>query len=88
VRGIIHGAMNDTEIRDALIAICETLKAEFRYLGSLQNSHVRFYDAVKAEMPEVEKRYRERSPQGIRDHPETSERIQLIDELLKKLRKP
>jgi hypothetical protein len=77
----------DSETREALIAVCETLKAEFRYLGALQNSHVRLYEAVKVEMPKIEKRYRGRSPAGIREHPGTAAQIQLIDALLKQLKK-
>jgi hypothetical protein len=79
--------MIDSETREVLIAVCETLQAEFRYLGALQNSHVRFYEAVKKELPEIEKAYRENPPANIRDHPGTAERIQLIDALLEKLRK-
>jgi len=78
----------DSETREALIAVCETLKAEFRYLGALQNSHVRFYEAVKAEMPKIEKHYRDLSPVGIQNHPGTAEHIRLIDALLEQLKKP
>jgi hypothetical protein len=77
----------DSEVREVLIAICETVQAEFRYLGALQNSHVRFYEAVKSEIPEIEKHYRDLSPVSIQDHPGTAERIQLIDALLEQLKK-
>jgi hypothetical protein len=70
-----------------LIAVCETLKAEFVYLGSLQNSHVRLYEAVKREIPEIEKLYRDLPITAIAEHPKTAEQIQLIDALLLKLQK-
>jgi hypothetical protein len=78
----------EQETRDVLIAICETLRAEFVYLGALQNSHVRFYDAVKKKIPEIEQYYRDLPMTTIAEHPKTAEQIQLIDALLKKLRTP
>lgn len=78
--------MIDSETREALIAVCETLKAEFRYLASLQRALVGLYEAVKSEIPNVEARYREQAIQ-IREHPGTVEQIQLIDALQKQLEK-
>jgi hypothetical protein len=77
----------EQETRDALIAICETLKAEHLLLAHLQNSHVRFFAAVKHELPAMEQIYREIPMTSFSDPPENDERIRLIDLLLSKLRK-
>jgi hypothetical protein len=75
------------ETRDVLIAICETLKAEYLFLASLQSSHVLFFEAVKRELPSVEQTYRDTPMTTTSEPPVIDERIRLIDLLLTKLRK-
>jgi hypothetical protein len=76
----------DNDIREALIAICETLKAEAKYLASLQRGLVGFYNAAKSELPNLEARYRGQVIE-MEEHPATAEKIQLIDALLEQLKK-
>jgi hypothetical protein len=77
----------DSETCRVLIAICETLKEEYVCLGAIQNSHVRFYEAVKRELPAVEKNYRDIPLTTISDPPGIVEQIRLIDLLLDRLKK-
>ncbi len=74
----------EQDVSDALVAICETLKAEYRYLSSLQGRLVWLDQAVRKAVPAVASST-EKIP--FEPHPETAAQIQLIDALLMKLRK-
>jgi hypothetical protein len=74
----------EKDVGDALVAICETLKAEYRYLSSLQGRLVWLDQAVRKSVPDVASST-EKIP--FEPHPETAAQIQLIDELLTILRK-
>ena len=77
--------MIDQETRDALIAVCETLKAEFRYLAALQGQLAWLDDAVRKAVPQVMTVSKE--PFVFQEHPGTVAQIRLIDALLEKLRR-
>jgi hypothetical protein len=74
----------EQETCDALVAICETLKAEYRYLSSLQGRLVWLDQTVRKSVPAVASST-EKIP--FEPHPETAAQIQLIDALLEKLQK-
>jgi hypothetical protein len=44
--------MIDSETREVLITICETLKAEFHYLASLQRGLAEMHAALMQEFPD------------------------------------
>ncbi len=77
--------MTNEETRDALIAICETLKAEFRYLTALQGQLGWLDTVVRKAAPEIVNA--SKSPYTFLPHPATDAQIRLIDELLEKLGK-
>lgn len=79
--------MNEAQIRETLIAICEVLKAEYKYLGSLQRGQSALFDALKKEIPMIEQRYAESARQAFgQDYPGTAERLEQLDALLARLK--
>jgi hypothetical protein len=76
----------DSETRDALIAVCETLKAEAEHETVIHSLLGRIYEALKIAVPGFEKAYGDQNPQP-RGSLDVGERIRSIDALLKKLRK-
>ena len=80
--------MSDDETREALVAICEVLKVEYKYLGSLQRGQAALFDALKKEIPTIEQRYAESAKQAFgQDYPGTAERLEQLDALLQQLKK-
>jgi len=78
--------MTDSEISETLIALCEAVKAQSRYLGELHRSLAALYDAIKRDHPEIEAAYRgEASP--IREHAGIRELFEQVDGLLQQLKK-
>ena len=80
--------MNETDTRDVLIAICQTLKAEYVYLGSLQRSVYALIQALKIGNSAIEDLYDQQIRKAVSiEHPATAEQIQRVDALLEKLKK-
>ncbi|MGC2697502.1 MAG: hypothetical protein WA738_17075 [Candidatus Angelobacter sp.] len=78
--------MTDFETRQALIAICETLKMQAVYSASLHRSAVRLFEALKKELPNLGEAYDSVNPE-IRDYPGSAELLQKVDALLAQLQK-
>ena len=78
--------MNDSEIREALISICEALKAEFGYLSSAQRNFFSLCQALKAEFPAVEERFRSQIVLS-QEQPDRQRLLERVDALLEQLRK-
>jgi hypothetical protein len=78
--------VNDVETREALIALCEAVKSEFRHLYALHSALTRMFQALKEEVPGLENRYRQ---QGflIEASPELREQLERVDALLQQLKK-
>ena len=76
--------MTNQETRDALIAICETLKAEYEYLSSLQGRLIWLDQEVRKAVPAVAE---SEAKVPFESHPETVAQIRIIDALLEKLEK-
>jgi hypothetical protein len=78
--------MIDFETRQALIAICETLKLQSMYLAALHRSVVRMYEATKMEMPSFEPAYDATNPE-MQEYPGNAELLRKVDALLSQLKK-
>jgi len=76
--------MTHEETREALIAICETLKAEYEYLSSLQGRLVWLEHEIREALPSVAK---SKTKVPYESHPGTVARIRQLDALLEKLGK-
>jgi hypothetical protein len=78
--------MNDSEIRQSLITICEMLKMEFKYLSAIQHGVATFFRAACEELPMLEGRYKEQWGQ-FGEYPGSAELLQRVDALLAQLKK-
>ena len=76
----------DSGTREALIAVCETLKVEAAQLVTIDSALATLYEALKVELPGLEKRLKGQAP-SIRGSLDVGERIRSIDVLLEQLRK-
>ena len=83
-----HKPMNDSEIRETLIAICEALKTEYVSLGSLQRSFRGLYVALVEGNADLLQKYSQGEGKALQEEPETTrEKIVRLDALLQQLGK-
>jgi hypothetical protein len=78
--------MDDQEIRQALITICEMLKTEFHYLAAIQHGISSLFRATKEELPHLEARYTEQWGH-FATYPGSAQLLQQVQELLEQLKK-
>lgn len=78
--------MSDSETRAVLIALCESVKAEYRYLWGLHGSMTRVLAALNDKVPGFADSYQ---AQGIlpQEFPDIRARLERLDELLQQLKK-
>jgi hypothetical protein len=80
--------VSDSETRETLVAICETLKAQYIALGSLQRGFYAFFQAAQHYHPDIQEKYDKAAVLALSsDNPATREQIERLDALLQQLRK-
>jgi hypothetical protein len=81
--------MNDSETREVLISLCETVKAQVLYLNSIQTGMVRVFEVLKEEIPTFAERYTQRASTDLfyKEYAGAREQLGTLAALLERLRK-